>query len=108
MKFLIDNALSPLIAEGLKRVGYDAVHVREYDMQTASDSEMFAIAMTQERIIVSADTKSCRDVACYVPTESLSLYSIFNSTFSSVPLFTCKLLSSVLTVKTWGGVASGG
>ncbi len=37
MKFLIDQALSPALAIDLNRAGHDAVHVRELDMQAASD-----------------------------------------------------------------------
>ena len=52
----MDNALSPRLAEELRRHGHDAVNVRDYGMQAAGDEAIFARAESEGRIVVSADT----------------------------------------------------
>lgn len=56
MRFLIDQALSPAVAERLAEAGHDAAHVRDYGMQAATDDEIFDRAREEMRVVVSADT----------------------------------------------------
>lgn len=50
MKFLVDNALSPVVAEDLRKAGHDVIHVRDYGLQDAEDALIFDRAAREERI----------------------------------------------------------
>lgn len=56
MRFLVDNAVSPKVADALRTAGHDAVHLRDYGIQDEVDSVIFDRAAAENRIIVSADT----------------------------------------------------
>lgn len=56
MRFLIDNALSPVLAVALSKAGHDAIHVRDVGLGSAADEAIMRFAATEDRIVVSADT----------------------------------------------------
>lgn len=56
MRFLVDNSLSPRMAEELRSAGHDAIHVRDLALSTALDDAIFAAAAAQARVIIAQDT----------------------------------------------------
>jgi len=56
MRFLVDNPVSPVVAEALRRNGHDAVHVLDYKLQAAADDVILARASDEDRIVVTSDT----------------------------------------------------
>jgi len=56
VKFLIDNALSPIVARELTTAGHVAFHVRDRNLQSATDAVIFDLAREEGCVLVSADT----------------------------------------------------
>lgn len=56
MRFLVDENLSPHVAELLTKSGHEALHVRGLDAVSAPDQTVMELARRDDRVIVSADT----------------------------------------------------
>ncbi|MEV0144760.1 MULTISPECIES: DUF5615 family PIN-like protein [unclassified Nonomuraea] len=56
MNFLVDENLSPRVAELLTKAGHDAVHVRDLQATSAPETTIMELAVADSRTIISADT----------------------------------------------------
>lgn len=56
MKLLIDANLSPRIAARLAEAGYEASHVMDHGLLSASDDKIAAFAVAGNYVIISADS----------------------------------------------------
>ncbi|MDH2353179.1 DUF5615 family PIN-like protein [Bradyrhizobium sp. SSUT18] len=55
MLYLIDAQLPPALAEAMHRVGFDAAHVAEFGMATATDGEIWNEAISRSAVLVTKD-----------------------------------------------------
>ena len=63
MKLLVDANLSPVVCEKLKAAGFDASHVYDHDLGTASDEVIAAFAQENEAAVISADSDFATNLA---------------------------------------------
>lgn len=55
MRFLVDQPVSPRVAEALRNAGHDALHVRELNMAAAPDIAIMERARQEARIVITQD-----------------------------------------------------
>ena len=108
LRFLIDNALPPQLADLLAKAGYDAVHVRAYGMQASKDEQIVARAVEEDRIVVSADS----DFGAIIATQEAERPSFilfrepdlmvaqdyFDALFPALPMLVSELTSGCVAV----------
>jgi predicted nuclease of predicted toxin-antitoxin system len=56
LRFLVDQNRSPRLAELLRLAGHDATHTVDLGLERATDEALIAVAVADERVIVSGDT----------------------------------------------------
>lgn len=67
-RFLIDENLSPQLAHHLRALhGYEAVHVNEIGLQGASDPDVLARAVAEDRIVVTSNAEDFRQLGRRTP-----------------------------------------
>jgi predicted nuclease of predicted toxin-antitoxin system len=67
-RFLIDENLSPQLAQHLRRsLGFDATHVNEVGLKGASDADVLAYALAEHRIIVTSNAQDFRKLGQRIP-----------------------------------------
>jgi predicted nuclease of predicted toxin-antitoxin system len=58
MRLLLDNNLSPRLAEVMSKAGWDAVHVAALGLRAEPDTVVMRTAVEDDRVLVSADTEA--------------------------------------------------
>lgn len=56
MRLLVDENLSRRVAVLLREAGHDAAHVAERGLASARDDDVFALAASEDRVLISEDT----------------------------------------------------
>jgi predicted nuclease of predicted toxin-antitoxin system len=69
---LVDASLSPKVADGPRQAGFDALHIEDFDLLTATGDEIFDRSVEDQFVVVTADaSRSSRPTTtsrCSSPT----------------------------------------
>ncbi|MCX7158444.1 MAG: DUF5615 family PIN-like protein [Proteobacteria bacterium] len=97
MKFLADAGISPRTVEFLRASGHDAIHVRELDMQRASDAQILERCRSEKRVLLTFDLDFGDLLALGILTDPSVL--IFRMSDETAPAVNARI-AAVLTERT--------
>ena len=60
MKVLVDENIPKMTAEALTNIGYDVLDVRGTPKQGIDDEELWKLAISQKRLLITTDKGFCR------------------------------------------------
>lgn len=69
MRFLADMGVDVRVVAWLRQQGHDAVHLREAGMHRAPDQQVFALALSEDRIVLTFDL-DFGEIAALSPRQS--------------------------------------
>ncbi len=87
MRFLVDNSLSPRLAEALRQLGHEAIHVGAIGLAQATDEIIFEAAAKARCVIIAQDT------------DFGTLLAKRRERYPSVMLFRCRVKSTEAILK---------
>jgi predicted nuclease of predicted toxin-antitoxin system len=85
MRFLADMGISRRMCDHLRAAGHDAAHLRDLGLQRLPDAEVFARAITEQRVVLTFDLDFGEIAAhCRGPWASVVVFRLADTTSSHV------------------------
>lgn len=107
MKFLADMGISLRTVEWLRQLGYDVVHLRDRALQTLPDSEILALALTEQRIILTIDLDFAQLLAISKQSlPSVILFRLGNENYNEINQRLIEILNNCQPALETGAIVS--
>ncbi|MEM6614606.1 MAG: DUF5615 family PIN-like protein [Cyanobacteria bacterium P01_C01_bin.72] len=85
MRFIADMGISLRTVEWLRQLGHDVVHLRDRGLQKLPDDEILALALVEQRIILTIDLDFAQLLAISKQTlPSVILFRLGNENYDEI------------------------
>ena len=107
MKFLADMGISLRTVDWLRQLGYDIVHLRDRGLQKLPDDEIFALALVEQRVILTIDLDFAQLLAISQQAlPSVILFGLGNENYDEINQRLIEVLDNCQQVLETGAIVS--